>query len=106
MVPVVGGEASPIGDPDQGYFVHGLVAVHLDGAWHRQDPRGNRPGVDAQFSLGAKQLAYTVDVSQGERDYPRLYSTPAPEVVTALQRATNILTCSLPTDLTESTRVP
>lgn len=29
--------------------VHGLVAVHLNNSWHRQDPRGNKPGVDAQF---------------------------------------------------------
>ncbi|EPJ40223.1 hypothetical protein STAFG_2728 [Streptomyces afghaniensis 772] len=24
--------------------VHGLVAVRFNGAWHRQDPRGNKPG--------------------------------------------------------------
>jgi transglutaminase-like putative cysteine protease len=30
-------------DGDSGHMVHGLVAVHLDGGWHRQDPRGNKP---------------------------------------------------------------
>lgn len=90
-----------LGNPDEGYFVHGLVAIHLDGAWHRQDPRGNKPGVDAQFSLGRERLAWEVDESRGERDYPRLYPTTAPEVTAALRNANNILTCSLPTSLQE-----
>lgn len=34
-----------------GHVLHGLVAVHLGGAWHRQDPRGNTGGIDAQFRL-------------------------------------------------------
>ena len=29
------------------FSLHGLVAVHLEGAWHRQDARGNKPGIDA-----------------------------------------------------------
>lgn len=88
-----------LGDPEQGYFVHGLVAVYLEGAWHRQDPRGNKAGIDAQFSLGEERLAWAADESRGERDYPRLYSRTAPEVVAALRAADNILTCVLPTDL-------
>lgn len=90
-----------LGSPDEGYFVHGLVAVHLDGAWHRQDPRGNKPGVEAQFSLGEERLAWNADEVRGERDYPRLYSTTAPEVVASLRKAENILTCRLPSDLAE-----
>ena len=33
-----------------GHCLHGLVAVHLEGAWHRLDPRGNKAGVDARFT--------------------------------------------------------
>ena len=84
---------------DDGHVVHGLVAVHLEGGWHRQDPRGNKPGVDAQFSLGAEQLAWPVDPSRGELDYDRLYVSPAPEVVATLRAADDILTCTLPSDL-------
>lgn len=88
-----------LGGPEEGYVVHGLVAVHLEGAWHRQDPRGNKPGVDAQFSLDGERLAWPVDVSLGERDYPRVYVSPVDEVVVALRAADDILTCPLPTEL-------
>lgn len=91
-----------LGDPEEGHVVHGLVAIHLDGAWHRQDPRGNKAGIDAQFSLGSEQLAYVIDENNGEKDYPRVYVTAANEVVTALRDAEDILTCPLPSDLSAS----
>jgi transglutaminase-like putative cysteine protease len=72
------------------YLVHGLVAVHLNGAWHRQDPRGNKVGVDAQFSVNGEQLAWPTD-SAGEVDYPEVWVTPAPEVVASLRAATDAL---------------
>lgn len=88
-----------LGDPTHGFVVHGLVAIWLDGAWHRQDPRGNKPGVDAQFSLDEERLAFTLDEAQGECDYPALYATPAPEIVQTLRTATDILTTALPAEL-------
>ncbi|MFT4084237.1 MAG: nitrilase-related carbon-nitrogen hydrolase [Nocardioides sp.] len=88
-----------LGDPREGHIVHGLVSVYLDGAWHRQDPRGNKPGVDAQFSLGTERVAYLTDESKGERDYPHLYVSPAIEVTEALQDAVDVLDCPLPSDL-------
>ncbi len=91
-----------LGNPEEGHVLHGLVAVHLDGAWHRQDPRGNRAGIDAQFSLGTEQLAYVIDENKGERDYPRVYVSAADDVVNALQDAGDILTCPLPSDLSAS----
>lgn len=88
-----------LGDSRDGYVVHGLIALYLDGAWHRQDPRGNKPGIDARFSLGAERLAYRADPRRGERDYPQVRVRPAAEVVQALQDAGNILTCPLPSGL-------
>lgn len=88
-----------LGGPGDSYVIHGLVATHVAGAWHRQDPRGNKPGIDAQFSLGTERLAYRVVTDQGERDFPRVYTSAANEVVEALRAADNILTCPLPTDL-------
>ncbi len=88
-----------VGDGDGGHVIHGLVAVHLDGAWHRQDPRGNKPGVDAQFSLGTEQLAFPIVESQGERDYVRLYEATPVEIVEALAGSDDMLTCPLPSDL-------
>ncbi|KAB1145213.1 transglutaminase [Streptomyces luteolifulvus] len=67
--------------------VHGLVAVRFNGAWHRQDPRGNKPGVDAQFSLDGERLAFIPDPKSSEMDYPVLYAEPHPAVVGALKAA-------------------
>ncbi|MXM64340.1 transglutaminase [Streptomyces sp. HUCO-GS316] len=67
--------------------VHGLVAVRFNGAWHRQDPRGNKPGVDAQFSLDGERLAFIPDPKSSEMDYPVLYAEPHPAAVGALKAA-------------------
>lgn len=82
-----------------GYVVHGLVAVHLEGAWHRQDPRGNKPGVDAQFALDGERLAWPADPGLGEVDYPRLHLSPAAAVVAALRSSDDLAGCVLPAGL-------
>ena len=90
-----------LGD-DDGYALHGLVAIHLRGRWHRQDVRGNNDRVDAQFSLDAEHLAYPVDTAHGEVDYPTLFTSAAPCVVDALRSTDNVLElCAhgLPTEL-------
>lgn len=88
-------------DDGSGFAVHGLVAVRLDGAWHRQDPRGNKPGVDAQFSLDGERLAWIPDASAGEVDHPELHASPHPSVLTSLQGAADRphLWDTLPTEL-------
>ncbi|MFD9373007.1 transglutaminase family protein [Streptomyces sp. NPDC060020] len=67
--------------------VHGLVAVRLPGGtrWSRLDPRGNKPGVDAQFSLESERLAFPVRPELGEIDYPEAYAAPHPAALGALQ---------------------
>jgi transglutaminase-like putative cysteine protease len=87
---------------DDGHVLHGLVAIHLEGEWHRQDPRGNKAGVDAEFSLGTEQLAWNVDPSLGEIDYPQVFVSPARGVVDALRGTTDVLSLygtGLPTGL-------
>ncbi|WP_055599473.1 transglutaminase-like domain-containing protein [Streptomyces aureus] len=83
--------------------IHGLVAVLLPGerAWARQDVRGNKPGVDAQFSLGKERLAWTVRPQFNEVDYPVLYTEPHPAVLDALRAAPDrpYLWRTLPTEL-------
>ncbi|MFF4763075.1 transglutaminase domain-containing protein [Streptomyces sp. NPDC001292] len=74
-------------DEGGGHVVHGLVAVRFNGAWHRQDPRGNKPGVDAQFSLAGERLAFVPDPKSNELDYPVLYAEPHPAVLAALTAA-------------------
>ncbi|AXK31995.1 transglutaminase family protein [Streptomyces armeniacus] len=68
--------------------VHGLVAVRLPGhGWVRQDPRGNKPGVDAQFRLDREQLAYVPDHRVGDYDHATLYAAPPGPVLRALRDA-------------------
>ncbi|MFF4575407.1 transglutaminase domain-containing protein [Streptomyces sp. NPDC001410] len=74
-------------DDGSGHAVHGLVAVRFHGAWHRQDPRGNKAGVGAQFSLEGEQLAWIPDPASNEVDYPALYAEPHPAVLSALKAA-------------------
>ncbi|ELP63610.1 transglutaminase domain-containing protein [Streptomyces turgidiscabies] len=74
-------------DDGDGHAVHGLVAVRFNGAWHRQDPRGNKAGVDARFSLGGEWLAWIPDPKSNEVDYPVLYAEPHPAVLGALKAA-------------------
>ncbi|MDX2848136.1 transglutaminase-like domain-containing protein [Streptomyces sp. PA03-3a] len=85
--------------------LHGLVAVKPPGhdRWARQDPRGNKPGVDARFSLREERLAWVPRPALGERDYPGLYAAPPAVVLTALRQAADRahLWRLLPADLPE-----
>jgi transglutaminase-like putative cysteine protease len=66
--------------PDTGYSTHGLTTVYLEplGKWIRLDARGNKPGVDAQFSVDERKesLAFAVRPEMGEIDY--LVNLPEP----------------------------
>ncbi|WP_327365868.1 transglutaminase domain-containing protein [Streptomyces sp. NBC_01217] len=88
------------GDPGP---VHGLIALRLPGRdrWDRQDPRGNKPGVDARFSLDGERLAWPVRPEFNEVDYPVLYAAPHPAVLRGLRSAENRaqLWRTLPTSL-------
>ncbi|MCX4776498.1 transglutaminase-like domain-containing protein [Streptomyces sp. NBC_01264] len=69
--------------------IHGLVALRLPGSedWARVDPRGNKPGVEAQFTLDREQLAFPVRPELGEIDYPGVYAAPHPAPLKALQES-------------------
>jgi len=76
-----------LGDtPDTGHCVHALNAVWIASrqAWVRLDARGNKPNVDAQFSLDEERLAFAVRPSCGERDYGIIHAEPPPEITRAL----------------------
>jgi transglutaminase-like putative cysteine protease len=78
-------------DDGQHFDVHGLAAVFLEGAWHRQDPRGNKAEVDAQFSLFDERLAWPVRPELGECDYVEVFESAHPAVVAALTSTDNVL---------------
>lgn len=79
--------------PELGYTLHGLNAVYLsaEARWMRLDARGNKPGVQAEFSISEERLAYVVRPELDEIDYPTLYSQPHPTIVKALREHTNCL---------------
>ncbi|MFI1227651.1 MULTISPECIES: transglutaminase family protein [unclassified Streptomyces] len=70
-------------------MVHGLVALRLPGTgrWARVDPRGNKPGIDAQFSPEAERLAWVVRPEFNEIDYPVVYAAPPEVILHALRGA-------------------
>jgi transglutaminase-like putative cysteine protease len=75
-----------LGDmPESGYSVHGLNTAFVGGRWIRIDARGNKPGVDAQFSLGAERLAFRVRPEMDERDYDENFSDVHPTIARALE---------------------
>lgn len=78
-------------DDGDTFMLHGLVAVYLEGGWYRQDPRGNKPGVDARFALGSEELAWPVREEIGERDYRDVFTAPSDVVLAALRQATDVL---------------
>jgi hypothetical protein len=90
--------------PAEGYVVHGLNAVYLasEARWIRLDVRGNKPGIDARFSMHEEHLAYTVQPALGEIDYPTIYVQPHPIVIQALQAECNCADLLLPDSLTEN----
>jgi len=67
------------------YSLHGLNAVHLpEFGWYRIDPRGNKEGVDAQFSPPVERLAFRI-VFPDEQLFPQILADPLPVVVNALR---------------------
>lgn len=73
------------GTIESGYALHGLNAIYLpETGWFRVDPRGNKPGVDAQFSTNEERLAYPIRDELGERDYLRVFAKPLPSVLQAM----------------------
>jgi mutator protein MutT len=83
--------------------LHGLNAVWLAelGRWHRLDPRGNKPGIDARFDLARERLAYAIRPERGEADYHDRYAEPLPRVLAALRGYPSIaeLDRNLPADI-------
>ena len=66
---------------------HGLNGVYLDAykKWIRLDARGNKEGVDAQFSIETEQLAFPICPKWGEEDGLMIYPEPDEEIIKALR---------------------
>ena len=84
-------------------IIHGLNAVYLKTLkkWIRLDARGNKKGVDAQFSLDKEKLAFHIREELGEQDIMVVYAKPSSKVIKALKENSNIeeLENNLPSEL-------
>ena len=67
------------------FCLHGLNAIFLpEFGWYRIDPRGNKPGVNAEFCPPTEKLAFAIQFP-GEADLPEIWPEPLPIVVETLQ---------------------
>ncbi|GHU82989.1 transglutaminase [Clostridia bacterium] len=73
-------------------ILHGLNAVYIEkiNRWIRVDARGNKPGVDAQFSLDREKLAFPVREEKGEEDIPIIFARPDKNVLSALTNSKSV----------------
>lgn len=82
---------------------HGLNGVYIKeySKWIRLDARGNKEGVNAQFSINEEQLAFPVRSEKGEEDGLIIYPDPDIKILEKLRNnKTRIeLWDDLPTEL-------
>ena len=67
---------------------HGLVGVYIKelDSWLRLDARGNKEGVDAQFSVKEERLAFLIRPELGEVDDYTVYPNPDEKILERLQK--------------------
>ena len=87
---------------------HGLNGVYLEKhkKWIRLDARGNKVGVNAQFSVDEEQLAFPVRSEKGEEDGFVIYPAPDVKILEKLRnnKTRTELWDDLPTELAYNMR--
>lgn len=79
-----------LGDGGAPYCLHGLNAVFLPRhGWYRIDPRGNKPGVVADFCPPVERLAFAIQ-DESECDLPEVWAEPLSIVTDVLERYDDI----------------
>ena len=79
--------------PEKGYCLHAFNAVYMESLrkWIRIDARGNKPGVQAEFSLEEEKLAFHVNEEMNEQDYPTIFMKPNEKTMETLRRNQNAI---------------
>ena len=78
-----------LGDtPDTGYCIHALNTVYVSSIdkWIRLDARGNKEGINAEFSLEKEMLAFEIRYD-GEKDYYDNRSEPDEALMKVLEES-------------------
>jgi transglutaminase-like putative cysteine protease len=95
-----------IDDKGAPYSLHGFNAIYLpEIGWYRVDARGNKEGVNAQFTPPQEQLAFKIQFSE-EADFPAILAEPLQIIVEALQthNTWDDMLCNLPDISLESAK--
>lgn len=68
---------------------HGLNGVYLKDykKWIRLDARGNKNGINAQFSIETEQLAFSINSQMGEYDNFIIYPDPDVKILENLRKS-------------------
>lgn len=79
--------------PEKGYCIHALNAIFLKSLnkWIRLDARGNKTGINAQFSIEDEKLAFSINKNLGEKDYPVIFDKPHPKIIKVLKEHNDAL---------------
>jgi len=77
-------------DDSLGYCLHCYNAVYVDNRWIMLDARGNKPGVNAQFSPDKPVLAYPPRRGYDEYLIEGIYAKPHQETMEMLEQADNL----------------
>lgn len=79
-----------VGDSGAPYSLHALNAVYLeDYGWYRCDARGNKAGVNAQFTPPHEALAFAIRQPE-ECDLPEIWAEPLSVVTDVLERFADV----------------
>lgn len=74
-------------DDSMGCCLHAFNAVYLAGHWVKLDARGNKTGINAEFSIKKPVLAYPPRKEYNEYFFPGIYATPHKETMDMLEEA-------------------
>ncbi|MEH7254432.1 transglutaminase family protein [Neobacillus niacini] len=79
--------------PDKGYSLHALNGIYLKSIdkWIRLDARGNKPGVQSEFSTKEEKLAFTINEEFDEKDFSTIYTNPNQNTIKTLKQNSNAL---------------
>ena len=77
-------------DDSLGYCVHCYNAIFLDNRWIKVDARGNKNGINAQFSLSEPKLAFLIRKNFDEYNWNGIYSKPHLDTMLMLEKANSM----------------
>ena len=95
-----------VDDKGAPYSLHGFNAIYLaEMGWYRVDARGNKAGINAQFTPPQERLAFSIQLAE-EADFQAIFAEPLQIIVKALtaQDTWNGMLCNLPDVSLESAK--